>query len=250
MMLYLKEAFRYVSSAVLLVCVWHASVLIFQIKAYILPPPLTVATTLWKEFPLFATAALYTVSNMTLGAIAGIGLGTTVGMVVAYSKTARWFLEPFLLFFQSFPRESLFPLFIVWFGFGSATKILNSALLSFFPTAVIVLTSIVETRREYIELMRSWGGSRFEEFYFVRVPAAIPIFIASLKVALPLALIGAVLGEFIGGGQGLGYIITTSGSDFRVDRIFAAIAWLGSIGIVQFALIEALRKSVFRRFQQ
>jgi NitT/TauT family transport system permease protein len=158
-------------------------------------------------------------------------------------------LEPYLIIFQSFPRESLFPLLIVWIGFGTATKVVNAALLSFFPIAVITLNGLLDTREDYINLIRGWGATRFEEFLHCRLPAFVPTLVSALKVSLPLALIGAVLGEFMGGNRGLGYIIITSGAAFRTDRIFAAVSVLSLIGVSMLAAVQVIQSTLLKRFK-
>ncbi len=152
------------------------------------------------------------------------------------------------MIFQSFPRESLFPLFLIWLGFGDGPKIVNSFLLSFFPVAVIVLNAMINIDRDYIKLMRSWYATKRQEFLYCRLPYAAPQIVSSIKVGLPLALIGAVLGEFMGGSEGLGYLIISSGAQFRVDRIFASIVVLALIGISFLILIQLMQKTVFKRY--
>jgi NitT/TauT family transport system permease protein len=177
-------------------------------------------------------------------------LGFLLGALTAYSRRVRWIVEPYLTVFQSFPREAFFPLLVVWLGFGHFPKIVNAGLLSFFPMAVVTLSGLSDTRDEYIRLLESWNASRLEQFIFCRLPAAVPSLLGGLRVALPLALIGAVLGEFLGGNDGLGYIIISSGSAFRVDRTFAAIVVLAAGGMIIVALVDAIRFLALRRFYQ
>jgi NitT/TauT family transport system permease protein len=241
---------RYVASIVVLVVVWDAVVRIGDLKAYVLPPPWDVLKTLFNEAGVFWAAMVFTVKNMLLGAALGIGLGLIAGALIAIARPVRWIAEPYLLIFQSFPREALIPLFIVWMGFGAGPKIVNSALLSFFPMAVVTLNGLSDTRRDYLELMDSWGATKLQQFAYCRLPAVVPTLIGGLKIAMPLALIGAVLGEFMGGSEGLGYTIVSSGSAFRVDRIFAAILCLGGVGISGFALINGIQALFLQRFNQ
>lgn len=241
---------RYVASLLVLLAIWHGLVVIFEIKPFLLPPPIKVFQTLVSELHVFAPAARFTFRNMCAGGSIGVGLGLVAGFVLAYSVAARWIGEPYLVIFQSFPRESLLPLMVVWLGFGPESKIANSALLSFFPTAVIVLQSLTDTRREYVQLVESFGASRLEQFLHCRLPNAIPAILGALKVGLPLSLIGAVLGEFIGGSEGLGYIILTAGATFRVERVFGAVVILAVIGTMLLSMIALLERTVCRRFFQ
>lgn len=240
--------FRYLISIFLLLFTWKIVVVLFSLPPYILPPPEMVFITLNNESILFFHAFLYTIKNTILGGFFGIFLGIFSGFLLAYSTRLKWIIEPYLMIFQSFPRESLFPLFLVWLGFGDGPKILNSFLLSFFPVAVIVLNALLNIDEKYIKLMRSWYCSKYEEYLYCRLPYAAPQIISSLKVGLPLALIGAVLGEFMGGSQGLGYLIISSGAQFRIDRIFVAIVILALIGLSFLALIQLMQKLFFKKY--
>ena len=239
---------RYLISIIILLITWKAVVMIFSLPTYILPPPDMVIATLFKETELFQKAFFYTISNTIIGALLGIVLGILLAMFLAYSKSARWIIEPYLMIFQSFPRESLFPLFLVWLGFGDGPKIMNSFLLSFFPIAVLVLNALINVDESYLKLMRSWYSSKREEFLYCRLPYAIPQIVSAIKVGLPLALIGAVLGEFLGGSQGLGYLIISSGAQFRVDRIFASIVILAMIGLSFLAIIQLIQNIFLKKY--
>lgn len=247
---YIVVVARYVTSLAILVGAWKAAIVVFQIEPYLLPDPLVVLNTLVNEARFFSNAAIYTFGNMLVGGALGIGLGLLVGGLCAYSKSARWIVEPYLTVFQSFPREALFPLLIVWLGFGQAPKVVNAGLLAFFPMAVVTLHSLSDTRDDYIKLLQSWNADRWQEFVFCRLPNAVPSLVGGVKIALPLALIGAVLGEFLGGNEGLGHIIVSSGSAFRVDRIFAAIIVLAAGGLAAVSLVDAVRLNALRNYYQ
>lgn len=239
---------RYAASIALLVVCW--GLLSLFVPHFLVPLPAVVLRTLWIERVLFAEATAYTLTNALAGAALGIGLGVLTGLLVAYSKSLRWIVEPYLIIFQSFPRECLFPLLIVWLGFGSATKIVNAALLSFFPIAVMTLNGLLDVREDYVVLVRGWGANRLQEFVFCRLPAFVPTLVSAVKVAVPLALIGAVLGEFMGANQGLGYLIISSGSEFRVDRLFGAIVILALVGSGILLAIQFLQVAFLTRFNQ
>ena len=244
----IQSVVRYAVSIGLLFLVWLAAGRLLGVPGYLLPDPVDVLQTLFAERMAFARATEVTVGNAIVGGSLGILVGFALGSVSAYSRRIRWLIEPYLGLAQSFPRESLFPLFVVWLGFGALPKMLSSALLACFPMAVISLAALSSTRADYLELMASWKASRLQSFLYCRVPAAVPALIGGLKVCLPLALIGAVLGEFLGGSDGLGYIIVSSGSEFRVDRIFAAIVVLAAVGSTLVGAVELLRVTAARRF--
>lgn len=239
---------RYTVSIGVLLAIWAAATRLFELPPYLLPDPAAVFSTLVTERGVLGLAAASTLRNALIGGIGGILIGVTIGCSASMFRPVRWIVEPYLGLAQSFPRESLFPLFVVWLGFGALPKMLSSGLLACFPMAVITLDALSSTRGDYLLLLSSWKASRWQTFLHCRLPAAIPAMIGGLKVCLPLALIGAVLGEFLGGSEGLGYIIVSSGSAFRVDRIFAAIVVLAAAGSGLVALVEVVRATAARRF--
>lgn len=239
---------RYAVSIGLLFLAWGAATRLLAVPPYLLPDPATVLNTLFVERLMLAQAAKTTLLNALVGGTCGILIGVLVGSIAGLSKSVRWVTEPYLGLAQSFPRESLFPLFVVWLGFGALPKMLSAALLACFPMAVITLDALSSTRSDYLQLMGSWKASRLQAFFHCRLPVAIPALIGGLKVCFPLALIGAVLGEFLGGSNGLGYVIVSSGSAFRIDRIFAAIIVLAGAGTILVGLVELLRMTAARRY--
>lgn len=245
-----REAARYALSVLLLLALWEAFAALSGTPAFVLPRPLQVFATLWREAGWFAGHAQTTAFNWSAGAVIGVCGGVAAGGLLAYFPRARAVFEPHLVILQSFPREALIPVIVVWLGFGAAPKIVNAAVLSFFPMAVVTMHSLLDTRREYVELVRSWGASRRDEFLHCRVPYAIQPVVAALKVAVPLALIGAVIGEFMGGSSGLGHVIVSSGAQFRLDRSFAALIILASFGVTSLVIVRFAQDVTLQRFKQ
>lgn len=241
---------RYIASISLLLLAWEILIIISEAPPYVLPNPLTVFTTLFREFDWFAPHAVATLANVAIGGLIGIGCGILTGFLLAYFSRLRWLVEPYLIIFQCFPREALIPVIVVWLGFGSAPKIVNAAMLSFFPMALITLNSLLDVRPEYLELVRNWGANRFQEFIHCRLPNAIYAIAGGLKISAPLALIGGVLGEFMGGNVGLGQVIVSSGANFRMDRSFAAIVFLAATGILLLACIRFFQEIFLRQYKQ
>jgi len=248
--LLLKSIVRYGLSIVLLLVVWHMVTVVFHVPPYVLPTPWGVIKTLSSEWSMFMHHASVTLGNTSVGGLLGIGFGVLTGLLIAYSRTLRWIVEPYLVIFQSFPKEALIPVIVVWLGFGNEPKIVNAALLSFFPMAVFTANALLDTRSEYLELMRNWGGNKWQEFLYCRLPAGLQAIVGGLKITVPLALIGAVLGEFMGGNEGLGYIIVSSGASFRLDRSFAALIILSGAGVFALAVIRAAQDILLKHYKQ
>ena len=243
-----KAIFQYTASIILFGFIWHIIVETFSIPGYILPSPVKVLATLSQDTAFLIPASVYTIVNASIGALAGTTLGIIVAICLAASMRARWIVEPYLVLFQSFPKESLFPVFIIWLGVGAGPKLMNAFLLPFFPVAVLILNALINVDKSYVMLTRSLAASTIDEFLKCRLPYVVPQIAAAFKIALPLSLVGAVLGEYMGGNEGLGYVINTSGAQFRVDRIFAAIFILGMFGIGYLGLIQTVERLLLKRF--
>lgn len=239
---------RIVASLAALFLIWFAFVAAFDIPPYLLPSPLKVLETLVIEHARFMDAAASTFSNAIVGGTIGILLGMIIGAACAFSTRTKWLVEPYLTIFQSFPREAFFPIMVVWLGFGDLPKIVNASLLALFPMAVITLDALLNTRSDYLKLMTTWRASKWQVFVHCRVPAGVPAILGGIRVAFPLALIGAVLGEFLGGSDGLGHIIVSSGSMFRIDRSFAAIVVLAFGGTSMVLAMDWLKNTFLKNY--
>ena len=165
-----------------------------------------------------------------------------------FFRHARWIGEPYLIALQSFPREALAPLLVVWFGFGYAPKIIMSSLICFCPMAISSVATFSITPREMVDLLRAQGATRLQIFWYIRIPYAIPSLVAALRVALPLAVIGAVIGEFIGGSSGLGYVIATESAHANTALVLAAIVLLALLGTSLTGLVSIVTAIAQRRF--
>lgn len=245
-----QDIFRFGAAALLLLVVWQLATVSGWFPSFLLPAPVKVAATLVAEAAPFRHAWQYTVGNSFTGLILGVTLGIVFAVLLAASRVSRWLLEPYLTVFQSFPRESLLPIFVVWLGFGAALKITSSAALCFFPTAMIVLHALVDVRPDHLALMQGWGANRRQILLYLRLPNAIPAIVSAISLSVPLSLIGSVIGEFLGGNEGLGQIIVSSGSSYRVDRIFGAVLLLGATGLSAALVLSHFQRRYLKRFYQ
>ena len=150
------------------------------------------------------------------------------------------FITPILLFFQTVPKIAIAPLFLVWFGFGPFPKVLVAFLISFFPIVIDTAIGLRSISPEMIDLARSMGATKLQIFMRFRMPTALPYFFGGLKVAATLAVVGAVVGEFVGADRGLGYLLLVSNSNLDTPLLFASIVALTALGLILFYIIEVL----------
>jgi NitT/TauT family transport system permease protein len=213
------------------------------LPSYLLPAPSAVFAALWSGlvdgsyWPHIGFTALSTITGYVIGSVAAIVLG----VLVAESRTFERFFYPYIVAIQSMPKVALAPLILVWFGFGLSSKVVLVALICFFPLLVNTIGGIRRTDPDLIDMCRSFGRSPFFIFLHVKLPAAASSIFAGLQIGIVLALIGAVVGEFIASEQGVGYLIGSATVNMSVSTMFAGVIILAVIGMVGSAAVRALQ---------
>jgi NitT/TauT family transport system permease protein len=232
---------------VVMVVVWELLVRALGLPKFLLPAPTAVyGETMSRvhELPLHTWVTLY---ETLLGFVLAVGIGVALALLITYSPILQHTLFPLLVVTQAVPKVALAPLFLLWLGYGDAPKVLVAFLVSFFPIVVNVADGLKAVEPEVIDLSRSLSASEWQTFRKVRFPSALPYLFSGLKVAITLSLIGAVIGEFVGADQGLGYMIVVSSAHVNTSMAFGAIVILGVMGIVLFFAVE-MAERVFCRW--
>jgi NitT/TauT family transport system permease protein len=188
----------------------------------------------------FWDATWVTVKETLIGFVLGVAgawiLGTLIGMV----RFFRLSLYPLVIAFQITPRIALAPLFLTWFGFGITSKIVLAATICFFPVLIAVVVSLDTVDKDGRSLMRSFGASRWVEYRMLALPASLPVVFAGIKTAVTLALIGAIVAEFVGASEGMGVLIKTFNFQLQVAEGFAVIIALAIVGLVLYGITELI----------
>lgn len=227
---------------VLTVILWAAAVRVFSIPAYLIPKPFDVLmafVTQWRELLVQTIpTATATIGGFALSAIIGIPLA----MLIAGSRTVESYLYPLLVFSQSIPKVAIAPLLVVWFGFGMMPKVLTAFLLGVFPIVVASVQGFKSVEPEMRDLIRSMKASWLQGFFTVSLPHAMPAIFSGLKVSVTLAVVGAVVGEFVGANSGIGFVLQRSIGNFELPTMFAALVILAMIGMVLFWLVDLAEK--------
>jgi NitT/TauT family transport system permease protein len=165
-------------------------------------------------------------------------------MLIAGSKTVESYIYPLLVFSQSVPKIAIAPLFVVWFGFGIIPKVISAFLLGFFPVVVSAVQGFKSVDPDMVDLARAMQGSRFRVFCAVNLPHAMPAIFSGLKVSITLAVVGAVVGEFVGSNSGIGYVLQRSIGTFDLPTMFAALVILALLGVVLFWAVDRIERFV------
>ena len=226
--------------------VWEGTVRALAIPGFILPPPSQVAQALYRGFAsgLYVQHLGYTLLETLLGFIAGSLLGFFLGTAVAMNRYVEFFLYPYIVMFQSLPKVALAPLIVVWFGLGLTSKVLNAALVAFFPLLVNTMVGLKSADEDRVNLMRSLAASDHQIFWMLRLPNALPFVMAGLDVAMIFALIGAIVAEFVGAQRGLGMLIQSMNFNMDVSGQFSILLVLSVVGLVLNRAIGLVRRRV------
>ena len=233
--------------AVALACAiaaWWLAKLAFGWESFILPSPAQVLETMWRERSFLPYETWVTLLETIEGFVLAIVVGIPIAVAIAYSSTLERSVYPLLVAMNAVPKLALAPILVLWMGFGTGPKVLMVLLICVFPIVLSTATGIKATPRELLELVRALSASEWQAFRKVRFPAALPHVFVGLKVAVSLAVVGAVIGEFVGATHGLGYVIIASGQNADTPLAFAAIALLAIMSVLLFYLLVALERLV------
>jgi NitT/TauT family transport system permease protein len=221
---------------------WELVIRVFRIPPYLIPTPLAVAKMLVAEWPRLWQNGLFT-AYATLGGFAlSIIIGIPIAMIIAYSRLVESYVYPLLVFSQSVPKIAIAPLFVVWFGFGIFPKVISAFMLGFFPVVVATVMGFKSIEPDMIDLARSMRASRWQMFIKFSLPQALPSIFSGLKVSATLAVVGAVVGEFVGSNSGIGYVLQIANGNFDLPLMFAALFVLSMMGVILFALVDLAEK--------
>lgn len=225
-------------SFVVLIALLEYGLRFFQVPDYILPTPSAIFMALVRGFaPPFLSPSQYYVNIFTtlVEALSSFVLGSLLGIVagalVVEFRGARRLILPYVIGLQSVPKVALAPLFVVWFGFGIESKILLGVLLTFFPLLINTAAGLSGVERDRIELMASLKARRWTTFRMVKFPGALPYVFAGLEMAAVYSILGAVVGEFVGGNSGLGVLILSRNAALDIAGSLAALVILAFMGI-------------------
>ena len=228
---------------------WQLVTRIWAVSPVILPAPTDVVHELAGEWGDLLLQAAYTGSEALVACVLSGVLGALVASVLASSRLLREMLYPNLVAFQLIPKIALAPLFVIWLGIDAPSRLVFSIFISFFPVAIGGLTGLMATNPSAVRLCQSLTASRWQIFWHVQIPYALPYFFSGLKVAATLSVIGIVVGEFISSKHGLGSTILLAGSRAETPRIFAALLVLCVVGLVLYAAVAMAEARVRRAWR-
>lgn len=249
MKIFLKEHANWITTPALfagMLAAWHFYVVAFSVSAMILPSPFEVFNALIKILSDARTLGhvWITFYETVMGFLAALVVGVILGAMLGKIQWLERTLNPFIVALQVMPKVALVPLFIVWFGFGPTSKIIMSAVLAFFPIMSNTILGIKSVDRGHRELMVSLNASPWRTLIELELPSALPYLLTGAEIGIVLAIIGAIVGEYLGGSQGLGHMAVATMNAFDVQAMFAVIFLLTFMGFFLYFIVVSARQFI------
>lgn len=223
-----------------LLLLWQALVSLSGAPHYILPGPLPVAKALVTHLPILGPHLATTVTEILLGLLLGVLLGSTTALAMIISPLLKRWMLPILVVSQAIPVFALAPVLVLWFGYGIASKIAMAVLIIYFPVTASFYSGMQRTDPDLLDLARIMGAGPLAILRSIVIPSALPAFAAGVRVATAVAPIGAVVGEWVGSSAGLGFYMLHANARMQIDLMFAALTLLACVSLLLYFLIDRL----------
>jgi NitT/TauT family transport system permease protein len=222
--------------------VWEALVRLFKVPVLILPAPSVVFDHIWTKRDLYIAFSQPTLVEILAGFAVAAVAGILLGIMVSFSDLAKRTAYPLLVSSQMVPKVAIAPVFIIWFGTGLEAKVLISFLIAFFPIMVSTMVGLEAIDADMVRLFRSMGAGAYRTFMKLRLPAALPNIFAGLKIGMSLAVVGAVVAEFVAADRGLGYYLLYANGQLDTPGVFGALLVLTVIGVLLYYMVEGVER--------
>ncbi len=236
-----------VASIIFALGLWQAIIEITGVPPFILPAPLKVWNTLIQSRELIAWHALITISEVIIGLLIGSALGIATALFLMVSQTARKLLMPLIVFSQAVPVFALAPVLTLWLGYGIWSKVMMAVLIIYFPVTSNFLDGLRRTNHGFLDLAKTMHASRYRTLMKIRVPAALPSLGSGLKLAAVYAPIGAIIGEWVGASNGLGYLMLLANGRAKIDLMFASLFVLAAFAVALHFAVSKFADYLVRR---
>ena len=222
--------------------VWELACIIFDMPNYVLPRPSVVFVEMWNFKGALFFNSIQTLWTTLAGFVIAVIFGLGLGIFIGWSKAIYNGLYPVMIGFNSIPKVAVVPILVLWFGVGSIPAIITAFLISFFPIVVNVATGLATLEPEMEDVLRALGANKLEIMVKVGIPRSMPYFFGSLKVAITLAFVGAIISETIAANSGLGHLMLSAQANFEVPLVFGCLVALAVLGIAMYAIFALLEQ--------
>lgn len=230
--------------AVVLIGAWQILVPLSGLSEFVLPTPLAIAKRIVNDLPLLSAHTYVTLLEVIFGFTLGALIGIPLALSIFYSRAFERAIYPILVGLQTVPKVSLAPILVLYLGYGWAPKIVLAFMISFFPIVISTVVGLQSLDKNLVNLVRSMGANEWQTFFKLRLPAALPNIFAGFKVAISLAVIGAVIGEYVAAERGLGYLQLQANSQFDTTLNFATVVTISALGVMLYFVIDIIESRV------
>jgi NitT/TauT family transport system permease protein len=221
---------------------WEMVIVLFYLPEYILPTPYVTIVSFFKNLGALIPHILTTLYETFLGLMFAIIFSIMFSVVVVWFRLVEKTVMPVMVFLQTTPKIAVAPLFLVWFGVGYTPKVVISFWLAYFPIMINMITGLRDVQPEMIDLASSMSASKLQTFIKIRLPNSLPYFFSGLKLGAIVALLGAIVGEYVGADKGLGYLIMWANSSYDVKMLFSVVIALVLLGKAIYTIVEWVEK--------
>jgi len=235
---------RMLVSALVIIGLWQAVVVIFEMPSFILPSPFDVIDRLVNRHQVLLKHSWVTAQEIVLGLLLGLSMGLLFALQMLMFKPIKRWLLPILIASQAVPVFAIAPVLMLWLGYGIGSKIVMAALIIFFPVTTCCYDGLRNTPVGYLDLATTMGATKWQMLRHIQLPAALPTLASGIRVAVVIAPIGAVAGEWVGSSAGLGYLMLQANARMMIDEMFSALFILSSLSVALYFLTDKLLKKL------
>lgn len=225
-----------------LLVIWRGACMLCDIPPFLLPSPHAIAQSMAKWTAPILENAGYALLATLAGFVLAVVLGVALGVGIGSSRLVYRGLYPVLVAFNSVPKVAVVPVFVIWFGAGTVPAVLTAFMVSFFPIAVNIATGLATVEPELLDVLRALGARKRDILVKVGFPRSMPYFFASLKVAITLAFVGAIISETVASKRGIGYLMMAATSNFDTPLVFAGLIVTSVMGVAMYAVFALIEK--------
>ncbi|MGF1725376.1 ABC transporter permease [Photobacterium nomapromontoriensis] len=235
---------RVVISTLVIIGLWQAVVVIFDMPAFILPTPFEVFDRLIQRHEVLLKHTWVTAQEILLGLLLGLSMGLFFALQMLLFKPVKRWLLPLLIASQAIPVFAIAPVLMLWLGYGMASKVVMAALIIFFPVTTCCYDGLRNTPLGYLDLAKTMGATKWQMLRHIQLPASLPTLASGLRVAVVIAPIGAVAGEWVGSSEGLGYLMLQANARMMIDEMFAALFILSALSVALYSVTDQVLKKL------
>jgi putative hydroxymethylpyrimidine transport system permease protein len=239
-----RRLIRLVISVIVMVGLWQAIVVIFEMPSFILPSPFDVFERMIDRYQVLFKHSWVTAQEIILGLLLGLTMGLLFALQMLLFKPIKRWLLPILIASQAIPVFAIAPILMLWLGYGITSKIVMAALIIFFPITTCCYDGLRNTPVGYLDLAKTMGSTKWQMLRDIQFPAALPTLASGIRVAVVIAPIGAVAGEWVGSSEGLGYLMLHANARMVIDEMFAALLILSALSVTLYFVADKLLKKL------